>query len=162
MNQAKPIQKYESGVSTMKESGVGQYVKLYDYRTLEGRVAELEAQVETFETHLDLFKESIALPFKQREDVLKAKTGPSVKASYVKELEAEVTKLRSYGAELERSSIPREDVKALVETLESIAAKHIEPDFAMFTHAHLVGMATEDLNIAREALENFKENHGDL
>lgn len=31
----KQIQKYESEVGMIKESGVGQYVKLHDYRTLE-------------------------------------------------------------------------------------------------------------------------------
>jgi hypothetical protein len=37
----KPVQKYESEYGLMKPSGVGQYVNLYDYRTLEYKYAWL-------------------------------------------------------------------------------------------------------------------------
>lgn len=58
------LKKYQPELGMMKESGAGQYVKLYDYRDLEkkffdsnARIAELEKQLEKAESVIALYAE---------------------------------------------------------------------------------------------------------
>jgi len=39
------IQKFDPEYGTMKQSGVGQYVRLFDYRTLEGERHKLDTAI---------------------------------------------------------------------------------------------------------------------
>lgn len=68
------VQKYESEVGLMKESGVGQYVKLYDYRTLQAKIDQLTKEQEELKVEIDRLQQynDAAILTKER-DLLKAK-----------------------------------------------------------------------------------------